>query len=92
MALDEVPFGHQGFEKRMENLKRVIRFRSGAENVAMEWNGKDAGSRAVRHWLASPGHANNINAASYTLSGVGGAQARDLSLYFVQLFIGSSEC
>ena len=54
-----------------------------AENVAMNYSGP---SDMVRQWLNSSGHRANLLSSSYSLIGIGAAQARDGSWYGVQVF------
>jgi uncharacterized protein YkwD len=74
----------QGLEKRLEHLEWVW----AAENLARNKGFEDSGAEAVRGWLASPRHAENMLRTDFTTSGM--AVLRDGEsgfVYFVQVFI-----
>ncbi|MGI8811141.1 MAG: CAP domain-containing protein [Pyrinomonadaceae bacterium] len=47
---------------------------------------RDLGSFAIRGWMASPTHRNNILDPAWTSSGVGIAHAADGQIYITQIF------
>lgn len=65
------------------SVMRVCGMSAAAENVAMNYSGP---SDMVRQWLNSSGHRANLLSSSYSLIGIGAAQARDGSWYGVQVF------
>jgi len=84
MAHHQVPFGHHGFEKRMQHVYHAVPdARGGAENVA--YNYKTA-KIVVDGWIKSPGHHRNI-IGRYHLTGIGIVRDRAGKLYFTQLFV-----
>lgn len=84
MANHRMPFGHQGFGKRIARLhQRVKNSGAGAENVA--YNYKSA-RIVVEQWLRSPGHKRNID-GQYNVTGIGVARDRQGHLYYTQLFL-----
>lgn len=85
MATKKVPFGHDGFNDRMEGLYKQLKpVYAFAENVAFgAKNAKDV----VDQWLNSPEHKKNIEGPDYNLTGFGVAQGADGVLYFTEIFI-----
>ncbi|STX29451.1 putative transporter [Legionella beliardensis] len=84
MAAHRVPFGHQGFAKRIKNLYAVIKqAHSGAENVAYNYKNAEI---VVREWIKSPGHKKNIM-GNYNLTGIGIAYDKKGKIYYTQIFI-----
>jgi uncharacterized protein YkwD len=87
MAAGTTPFGHDGFEGRVEALRRVMSCARTAENVASNQGHRDPASEAVRGWLESRGHRQNIE-GRYELTGVGVARNRKGEVFFTQIFVG----
>ena len=87
MAAREAAIGHAGFDDRIAALRRVMRVRGSAENVAYNRGHRDPAARAVRDWLASRAHRRNIE-GPYALTGVGVARSASGALYLTQLFVG----
>jgi uncharacterized protein YkwD len=87
MAAGRTPLGHQGFEERIEAVRRVIAFRRSAENVAFNQGHRDPAAEAVRGWLASRGHRENIE-GPYELTGVGVVTNAAGEVYLTQIFVG----
>lgn len=84
MAKGDVPFGHDGFDQRVNNISKKIGLcMASAENVAM---GMVDAEQVVKMWLNSPGHKRNIE-GNYTLTGIGIARAANGYLYFTQIFL-----
>jgi uncharacterized protein YkwD len=86
MANKTVPFGHQGFQQRVQVIGQAIPFSSAAENVAFNMGFKDPATQAVQGWLKSPGHLQNIRGA-FNLTGIGVSQNAKGEVYFTQIFI-----
>ncbi len=86
MANGTTPFGHDGFSDRLRLLQGSLTVRGIAENVAMN-DFPNPAPTAVNGWIESPGHKANLEQPTYTLTGVGIAQAEDGSFYFTQLFV-----
>lgn len=90
MANAVVPFGHDGFTERVDNIAQELEISISAagENVAYNMGMDDPAQVAVTAWLNSPGHRANIE-GDYYLTGVGVACPDDdsLTFYFTQLFI-----
>lgn len=86
MARGRVPFSHQGFEQRVQAIRRVIPYRAAAENVAFNKGYRNPGQQAVQGWIKSPGHRKNI-VGHYNRTGVGIAKNAKGEYYFTQLFI-----
>ncbi len=87
MATGKVPFGHDGFAERVDNLRVTMTFSSAAENAASNQGFDDPVRTAVEGWLGSPGHLANIENASYNRTGIGIARNSDDAYYFTQIFI-----
>jgi len=87
MAGGKTPLGHSGFDDRVTTLRRVLAARRTAENVAFNQGHRDPAEVAVRGWLASPGHRENIE-GPYELTGVGVASNAKGEVYFTQIFVG----
>jgi uncharacterized protein YkwD len=85
MATGEVPFSHQGFEKRADTISKAVQYRSVAENVAYNQGYSDPAENAVSGWLQSPGHYKNI-VGDFDLTGIGVAKNEAGEYYFTQIF------
>lgn len=84
MGRGRVPFGHDGFDDRMDRLMRKIdNANACAENVAF---GKFTAQEVVKKWIQSPGHKKNIE-GNYNLTGIGVYRGKDGYPYFTQIFI-----
>ena len=87
MASGRRPFSHDGFEQRAGRIEALLPVSSLAENVAYDSrSGPDLGRQVVEGWIASSGHRANIE-GSFTVTGIGAAQARDGVRYFTQIFV-----
>ena len=84
MAAGKIPFGHAGFDNRIQRLFKAFKRSNGiAENVAytdMEVRG------VVSQWLHSSGHRHNIE-GNYNLTGIGVAQDEQGRYYVTQIFL-----
>lgn len=89
MANGVVPFSHDGFQARIQELAKVITLRAAAENVAYNQGYRDPATQAVQGWLKSTGHLSNIK-ANYNLTGIGIAKNSQGKYYFTQIFIRSN--
>lgn len=84
MVKGNTPFGHDGFEQRIADIKKITGFISGAaENVAY---GQMTAEEMVNGWLHSPGHKKNIE-GDYNFTGIGTVQRTDGVIYFTQIFL-----
>ena len=84
MANHAVPFGHDGFQKRLSHLVHTVPdANAGAENVA--YNYKTA-KIVADGWINSPGHRRNI-LGNYNLTGIGIVRDRAGKLYYTQMFL-----
>jgi uncharacterized protein YkwD len=86
MATGKVPFGHDGFEKRLKTLRQSLPFSKAAENVGYNMGYPDPGSKAVKGWLHSPKHLENIQ-GDFNLTGIGVAKNDKGEYYFTQIFL-----
>ena len=84
MATKRVPFGHAGFDQRIDALLDNIKGSdAAAENVAY---GPKSAEDVVKMWLNSSGHRKNIE-GNFNLTGIGIAQDKDGRPYCTQIFI-----
>jgi len=88
MANSRVNFSHDGFDGRVDAIKKKISIGGAGENVAMNWGSTDPVGVAVSGWLNSTGHRNNIE-GNYDLTGVGVAKNEDGKYYLTQIFAKS---
>lgn len=86
MASGKVPFSHDGFQQRVQVIRKSISYRGAAENVAYNQGFNDPDKQAVEGWLKSPGHYKNI-VGQYDLTGIGVAKNAKGEYYFTQIFI-----
>lgn len=83
MASGRVPFGHQGFDDRDAEAKKIIPgIHSFAENVA---SGILSPVEVVNLWKNSPGHRRNM-VGPYKYVGIGTATDKQGIVYFTQIF------
>ena len=85
MARRQVPFGHGGFEDRASYLSRISPLASLGENVAYNYGFKDPLATAVKGWMESPSHRDNI-LGNFVESGIGIAFSSEGHCYITQLF------
>ena len=64
-----------------------VRWRSLAENIALNQGYSDPVALAVEQWMHSPGHRDNILRGIFTHSAVGIARSSDGKIYLTQVFI-----
>lgn len=86
MATGRTPFSHDGFEQRVNNIKKemgITYLAAVAENVA---EGQMSAREVVKGWLNSPGHKKNIE-GNYNQTGIGVSRSRSGDLYFTQIFL-----
>jgi uncharacterized protein YkwD len=86
MASGQVPFGHDGFQQRVQVISTVMPAQASAENVAYNYGYSDPATAAVNGWINSPGHQANI-AGNYNKTGVGVAVSANGTYYFTQMFV-----
>lgn len=86
MATERVGFSHDGFDARYETLNRQLPLGWMAENIdAITY--EDPAVAAVRAWIDSPGHRENIENPRFTHTGVGVAQSEHDEYFLTQLFV-----
>lgn len=88
MASGKVSFSHDGFDQRVQAIRRNIPDRAAAENVAFNQGYPQPDVQAVEGWIKSPGHRVNIE-GQYNLTGIGIARNSQGEYYFTQIFIRS---
>jgi uncharacterized protein YkwD len=83
MAAGKVGFGHDGFARRTEDIKKKLKYcGSFAENVAF---GVSTGKDAVELWQHSAGHRKNM-LGDFKYIGIGIATGKNGQTYFTQIF------
>ena len=87
MAAGRTPFGHAGFDDRVKALRAARPCPRVGENVASNLGHRDPAAEAVRGWLESPAHRDNIE-GPYDRTGVGIARSASGEVFFTQLFCG----
>lgn len=86
MASGAVAFSHDGFSSRVQAISKVIPYSGSAENVAYNQGYSDPATQAVKGWLNSTGHRQNIE-GNYNLTGISVAKNAKGEYYFTQIFI-----
>ncbi len=87
MAQDDCDFGHEGFNKRVTELRQALPGTQGAgENVFMTDDPNEVARVAVLAWLKSPHHLKNIR-GDYNYSGLGVWVNEKGQIYLTQLFL-----
>jgi uncharacterized protein YkwD len=76
---------HNGFDDRAAVIEKTITYSSVAENVASNKGYENPDNTAVKGWIKSPGHQQNM-VGDFDLTGVGVVE-RDGSYYFTQIFV-----
>ncbi len=82
-------FGHKDpirGDLKARLAEREVRWRVCAENLFSEEGYKDPAREAIRGWLASPGHRENMLERRVTHTGVGTALSASGTRYIVQIF------
>jgi len=85
MARHKVPFGHDGFGRRVKRISKCLPYRTASENVAYNRGYPDCAQQAVQDWLKSIEHRGNIR-GNYRLTGIGVAKNPEGGYYFTQIF------
>lgn len=88
MASGEVPFSHDGFEERVEAVKKYAKtpYRV-AENLYATTSKSYVSNEALKGWLESPGHKKNIH-GNWIFTGIGVARSAQGEYFITQLFVG----
>lgn len=88
MGIKKVAFGHDGFNKRYEALKKSMpRVGGAAENVAF---GNTSIQQIVEGWIKSPGHRKNME-GPFNTTGVGVYRNKKGLVYYTQIFINQTD-
>lgn len=77
---------HDGFDERIENIRKSVRFGSSAENVAYNFDVNDPALSAFSQWRKSRGHHENM-LGKFTHTGLAVVKGEDGAYYFTQIFI-----
>ncbi|MEL7533783.1 MAG: CAP domain-containing protein [Bacteroidota bacterium] len=88
MASGQMPFSHQGFDQRVEEVKAYAKkdWRV-AENLYATYNTRNIGSQTIKDWVASPGHKENLH-GRFIFTGIGVARSKSGEYFITQLYVG----
>lgn len=86
MAKGDITFSHAGFHDRMQQIRDGMGYTVAGENLQRNNSRRDPIGEAMRGWLASEGHRNNME-YGYTKTGIGVARSADGIYYFTEVFI-----
>lgn len=84
MASGRTGFSHDGFSDRVQGSG--LTYRGAAENVAYNQGYSQPVDEAVKGWINSPGHRQNME-GNYDTAGIGIAQNAKGEYYFTQVFM-----
>jgi uncharacterized protein YkwD len=84
MATGRTNFSHDGFSDRVQGSG--LTYRGAAENVAYNQGYSKPVDEAVKGWIDSPGHRQNME-GNYDTAGIGIAQNAKGEYYFTQVFM-----
>jgi uncharacterized protein YkwD len=76
---------HNGFDDRAALIGQTITYSSVAENVASNQGYENPDNTAVKGWIKSPGHQQNM-VGDFDLTGIGVVE-KGGSYYFTQIFV-----
>jgi uncharacterized protein YkwD len=77
---------HRGFDQRLQDIRKKLRYRAAAENIAVNVGYDNPAPAAVEGWRKSPDHLKNM-LGDFSLTGIGIAQGEDGRYFFTQIFI-----
>ena len=83
MARGRKSFGHAGFDKRSNQIRKSYPDSFIAENVAY---GSPSASEVMKMWKKSSGHRKNL-LGDFHYTGIGTARDRKGTLYYTQIFV-----
>ncbi len=85
MAAGRTSVDHDGFQSRVDEIRKTVPLISAGENVAYNVGFDDPARKAVDDWLASPGHRRNIE-GEFNVTGIGVERNGRGEYYFTQIF------
>jgi uncharacterized protein YkwD len=85
MASGATPFGHMGFETRVQTIAQTLPYYGARENVASNWGYSDPAATAVDSWLNSAPHLASI-VGNFNLTGIGVAIDGKGEVFFTEIF------
>lgn len=86
MSSGSIAVGHDGFELRIKNILKTIRFTIAGENIAVISGYTNPAVLAVNEWLNSSEHLANME-SDFNLTGVGVARSDTGDYYITQIFV-----
>ncbi len=86
MANRIIPFGHEGFDQRAKSISKSVGYRSVSENVAYMTRRQSPAAKAVKAWLESTKHRENIE-GDFNMTGIGVSVSPTGDYYFTEVFI-----
>lgn len=87
MAAKRIGFSHEGFDGRVEQLKKRYETSSysAAENLFYTSSSRDVEGQTLQGWIKSSGHHKNLK-GEFKYTGIGIAQSKEGWYYVVQLY------
>lgn len=85
IANGHCPFGHDGFEQRMDHMNTLAKVYYFGENIAYCYNYENPVDISVKGWMQSEGHRKNI-LADFEETGIGVSISAEGKFYITQLF------
>lgn len=85
MASGKVKFGHKGFSSRTDSISKYSDANAFAENV-FYGSEEASGERAVKAWINSKEHRDNLKSKIYKRVGYGVAKDGEEGIYYTQIF------
>jgi uncharacterized protein YkwD len=89
MANGISPVGHGDFDRRVRAIAVKVPYRSAGENVAVHPGYDDPVAIALKGWIESPSHRQNLE-GNFDTTGIGIAADSGGKLYFTQIFLEKS--
>jgi len=88
MAKGKIPFSHDGFKDRIEEVKKFSKVPyTMAENLYATKLKSGVARVALKSWIESPGHHRNM-LGDWIYTGVGVVQSDDGEYFITQVFVG----
>jgi len=85
MALEKVPFGHEGVSERSKKVLETKKHDFFGENVAYTYLAENPLQMSIDGWMDSPGHRKNI-LGDFNETGIGIVYSKEGRCYLTQIF------
>lgn len=90
MALGSLSFGHQGFNERLDKIRRNFPNALGTELIAKHSSSYNLAKKIFQNWLEITEYRQNIE-GNFQTTGIGVAKNSNEIFYFTQIFIRQDE-